>query len=477
MFLTVGLIHVNGYSQLCGGLNIQYQTDIVSTCNHVVMTMIHDELNRPYLYIANKEAGLTVYDISTLSLPTLVATVPVNSLDTLDVMNVSQRGNYLYLATGNSFTNPQKAGMAIVDVTNPIVPTVTDSYVVPGSGSGAGIVKVEGNYAYLGAMKSGLVILDVTNKNNITFVSRFIPDINYPAPNPNPNYYNARGLEVHNSIVYLCYDAGGLRIVNCANKSTPVETGRYANPALYIPFNLPRAYNNIVIDDSLAYIAVDYCGMEVLNISDTNHVVLKGWWNPYNCRGNDWFASPVHANEIRYDKLCGHLFLSTGKSDMYVIDVTNPAQPDSCDAYGGVSNGIGTWGIGLYRDQIYLSYICTLGIPFPSDWTGVKILTYTSCVTGVGEKNEPPLNNALGQNYPNPFNPVTVIRYRLLAESKVTLKIYNILGQHIATLIDEVQEPGEQSVQWQAFGTPSGVYFYTLRAGDFVDSKKLLVLH
>ncbi len=58
-------------------------------------------------------------------------------------MNLSQYGNYLHLALGNSFTNPQKAGMAIVDVTNPEAPIVTDYYSVPGSGSGGGIVKVE----------------------------------------------------------------------------------------------------------------------------------------------------------------------------------------------------------------------------------------------------------------------------------------------------------------------------------------------
>jgi len=201
MIMTVGLIHANAYSQHCGGLNIQYRSDIVSPCNRMIMTMIHDELNRPYLYVANKEAGLTVYDISTVSAPTLVATVPTSLLDTLDAMNVSQSGNYLYLAVGNSFTNP-----------------------------------------------------------------------------------------------------------------------------------------------------------------------------------------------------------------------------------------------------------------------------------GVDEKNGPLLMYALDQNYPNPFNPVTVIRYRLHVESKVTLKIYDVLGQHVATLIDEVQEPGEQSVQWQASGSPSGVYFYTLRAGDFVESKKLLLL-
>ncbi len=277
-------IQSDSYSQSCANLNIQHQSDITSTCNFMAMTMMHDELSRPYLYVANKEGGLKIYDISVITSPVLVATVSINSFDTLHVMNVSQSGNYLYLAIGNTFTNPQKGGMAIVDVTNPLLPVVTDYYIVPGSASGGGVVKVEGNYAYLGAMKSGLVILDISNKSNIQFVSKFAPSINYPPiSSPNPNLYNARGMEVKNSIVYLCYDAGGFRVINCTNKLAPVETGRWCNPVMYSPLDHPRAYNNIVIDDTLAYIAVDYCGMEVLNITDTSKIKLFGWWYIVNC--------------------------------------------------------------------------------------------------------------------------------------------------------------------------------------------------
>lgn len=136
--------------------------------------------------------------------------------------------------------------MAIVDVSNPAAAVLTDYYVVPLSGSGGGIVKVEGNYAYLGAMQSGLVILDITDKNDIQFVSEFVPDINYPPIlNPNPNYYNARGMGVKNSIVYLCYDAGGIRIINCNNKLVPLETGHWCNPVMYTPLDYPKAYGHL----------------------------------------------------------------------------------------------------------------------------------------------------------------------------------------------------------------------------------------
>lgn len=418
----------NAYSQNCDALNITPQSDIASTCAFMTMSMMHDQLDRPYLYVANKEAGLKIYNISNLSAPSLVNTIPITSFNSLEVINLTQDGNYVYLSIGNIFNSSgQHAGIAIIDVTNPIAAFVTDFWELQSSQTGAGIVKVEGNYAYLGAMRNGLVILDITNKNNIQFVSQFVPDIHFPPiANPDSAKINARGMEVKNSIVYLCYDAGGFRIINCTNKFAPFETGHYCNPIMYTPFDLPRAYNNVIIDDTLAYIAVDYCGMEVLNISDTSNITLLGWWNPYNCPSNNWFNSPIHANEIHYNSLCKQIFLSTGKSDLLVIDVSNPALPDSCNFYGGVSNSIGTWGVGLYQNEIYLSYICAL-IPFSSNWTGIKILTYTPCIAGIDEENEKEKISI----YPNPTNRKLSITFPTKDNGQFELKILNIFGQQV----------------------------------------------
>ncbi len=446
------------HGQGCSGINITFRDSISATCNGISITMIHDDLNRPYLYVAVKDSGLKIYDISTLTAPLLKASIPVSSFGGLHVMSLSQYGNYLYLAIGNSFTNPQQGGVAIIDVSNPVSPVVTGYYVVPGSSSGAGIVKVEGNYAYLGAMGDGLVILDVTSKSAISFVSQLVPDINYPSPNPNPLLYNARGMEVKNSIVYLCYDAGGIRIINCTNKSAPVETGHYVNPLMYQPFNLPRAYNNLVLDDTLLYVTVDYCGLEVLNISDTSNITLTGWWNPYNCPGNNWFSSPVHANEIQYNKNCKLLFISTGKSDLHVLDISNPAQPDSCNIFGGVSNNLGTWGVGLYQDQIYLSYICTLGIPFTSNWTGVKILTYTPCNTGIADDPAETL-----RIFPNPVR--NKIELCLDGTSSFTgkekISVYSLLGEEWPVTA-KISSGG--TLEINISGLTDGFYF--LRAGS-----------
>ncbi|TAK66457.1 MAG: T9SS type A sorting domain-containing protein [Bacteroidetes bacterium] len=87
-----------------------------------------------------------------------------------------------------------------------------------------------------------------------------------------------------------------------------------------------------------------------------------------------------------------------------------------------------------------------------------------------------PTHFSLEQNYPNPFNPLTVIRYELSEISFVTLKVYDVLGREVATLVDRVQDVGFKSQTWDADRLSSGVYFYRLQAGSFSDIKKMLLL-
>ncbi len=82
----------------------------------------------------------------------------------------------------------------------------------------------------------------------------------------------------------------------------------------------------------------------------------------------------------------------------------------------------------------------------------------------------------LVQNYPNPFNPTTKIKYRLPASSKVTLKIYNVLGNEVITLLDDEKEAGTYEFIFNAGDYSSGVYIYSLQAGSFVETKKMVLM-
>jgi len=97
-------------------------------------------------------------------------------------------------------------------------------------------------------------------------------------------------------------------------------------------------------------------------------------------------------------------------------------------------------------------------------------------VTATHSSPSMPAKFELEQNYPNPFNPSTVISYKVSMNSPVTLKVYDVLGREVATLVNEKKAPGQYSVRFDGSGLASGVYFYRLSAGNFSSTKKLLLM-
>ncbi len=87
-----------------------------------------------------------------------------------------------------------------------------------------------------------------------------------------------------------------------------------------------------------------------------------------------------------------------------------------------------------------------------------------------------PASYELYQNYPNPFNPSTEIRYQISSAGHVSLKVFDLLGREVATLVDEEKLPGIHAVTWNAAGFASGVYLYRLQAGSFVETKRLMII-
>jgi len=100
----------------------------------------------------------------------------------------------------------------------------------------------------------------------------------------------------------------------------------------------------------------------------------------------------------------------------------------------------------------------------------------------VDDESTLPKEFALAQNYPNPFNPSTTIKYEIpsvasgFSLSNVTLKVYDILGREVATLVNQQQKAGYYEVNWDAGNNSSGIYFYKLHAGSFVETKKMILL-
>jgi hypothetical protein len=112
----------------------------------------------------------------------------------------------------------------------------------------------------------------------------------------------------------------------------------------------------------------------------------------------------------------------------------------------------GTSGYGVFK--------CSL-----SDITAVKML-----------QNDLPTSFKLLQNYPNPFNPAATINYQLPINSFVTLKVYDALGREVATLVNAQKPAGNYSVEFNGGRLASGIYYYRMNAGSFVQTKKLLLI-
>jgi hypothetical protein len=129
---------------------------------------------------------------------------------------------------------------------------------------------------------------------------------------------------------------------------------------------------------------------------------------------------------------------------------------------------------------------CVVSNSFGADSTGEAVISRSPSRKVLGPRGSDLLANiseklvpqqySLEQNYPNPFNPTTILKYAIPNESHVRLQVFNILGEVAATLEDQVRSPGYYEIIFDAKHLASGIYFYRIQAGDFVLTKKLLLL-
>ena len=133
-------------------------------------------------------------------------------------------------------------------------------------------------------------------------------------------------------------------------------------------------------------------------------------------------------------------------------------QIKSKEIYAVLPNGLYYWRVKKYTSSV------------PGNWSDTG---YFIVVTVTDLENEIPTEFSLSQNYPNPFNPTTKIKYALPEAGYVNLKVYDMLGQEVAELINEVKSAGEYEVQFNASDFPSGIYIYRLQAEKFTEFKKM----
>jgi len=178
-------------------------------------------------------------------------------------------------------------------------------------------------------------------------------------------------------------------------------------------------------------------------------------WNWTNVVSKPFSGAPICAvaNSL------GHIFVGTGSGVFLSRDNGN-----SWTDYSG----------GLTVKTINALAVDPDGFLYAGS-EGDGVFRTSGSTTKVPRVEAQPEAFALLQNYPNPFNPSTTIRYKLAKKAIVSIKIFNTLGQIVAALVDEQKEAGYLQVQWNA-NVPSGIYFYRLQAGEFVETKKMILL-
>jgi hypothetical protein len=213
--------------------------------------------------------------------------------------------------------------------------------------------------------------------------------------------------------------------------------------------------------------------------------------------GQSQFAQSFYNNHLHADYIANSVFnllqgydgdpITDGIS-LFAIGNIYEKSPDEIlpiDADGTPILKFNIQGVNSIRVSTSASRIVYLGIGFEqisNEVTRDTIMARSmrwlaQNTTGVAEEsNSIPDSYSLDQNYPNPFNPSTKITYSVSQESPVTIKVFDLIGQEVAVLVDEVKEQGYYSVTFDALGLTSGVYIYQMRAGNFTSSKKMSIL-
>ncbi|MBI5216180.1 MAG: T9SS type A sorting domain-containing protein [Ignavibacteriae bacterium] len=188
-----------------------------------------------------------------------------------------------------------------------------------------------------------------------------------------------------------------------------------------------------------------------------------------NVKETDYELPPLPPNgvfDIRYSTNTWLVCAETSESREIGVKLHSVKYPITIS--WDVHQHSGAASLRVAEKQIILSG--TSSIMLNDEKESIKLLLASSISAGI------PSTFALYQNYPNPFNSSTVIRYQLPVHTHVSLNVYNLLGQHVVTLVDEVQDVGYKTVSWNGSGSASGVYYYKLKTGNFIEVKKMIFI-
>jgi len=197
----------------------------------------------------------------------------------------------------------------------------------------------------------------------------------------------------------------------------------------------------------------------------------------YNPATDTWetkASMPTPRSDLAAAVIDGKMYVVGGFGVGVVLEVYDPVL-DAWSILAPMPTARGDLAAGVLNGKLYA--VGGTSAPGATPLSTVEVYT-PGGLTSVDERNTNrlPLAPTLRQNYPNPFNPTTTIEYVLLETGFVSLKIHNLFGQEIATLVNSVKSAGYHKTDWNATGFPSGIYYYRIQARDFVETRTLILL-
>lgn len=318
---------------------------------------------------------------------------------------------------------------------------------------------------------------------------------------PFPNFYitikyNSSG---SSEWVHEHYQGDGPNVIALDSVGNVYVSGtewRSGSSYIYTVFNILKysnfgnwewyfIYGNKNLVGGVKAIDVDKSGN--VFVTGTSSIFPSGSGNDYttikyNQTGNEeWVVRYDNGNDGAEDialDAAGNIFV-TGVSDggFATVKYTPDGTEEWVTRYNGPGNVFNNaLRIGLSQNG-EKEYVCVAGSSIGQGWSTFTTIKYEQNPSSIDEQViELPTEYLLSQNYPNPFNPSTVISYQLPVGGNVALKVYDILGNEIATLVDVFKPAGRYEVEYNAASLPSGVYFCQLMTGDFIQTKKMLLL-
>jgi len=210
-------------------------------------------------------------------------------------------------------------------------------------------------------------------------------------------------------------------------------------------------------------------------------MIWDGYILPYNISGNSFRVHIYCAEATPFSQQLFYALISIGGRTVLLkyFYVSGDYYQYYPSPFSFVSDSVIS-AVAGEEVKLYVGSSPTSGVSGVRWGTGVDsyIEIPGRAAVSVDDKTKNPVATefTLSQNYPNPFNPTTSIKYQIPTVAHVTLKVFDVLGREVASLVNEKKDPGYYRVQFDAAALPSGMYFYRLQAGSFGETKKMLVL-